>query len=545
MKEKIDKAIKKILGEEPIHLETPDKEEFGDYSFFSKDAALVVEKLKKDKALLELVDKVEVLGGSFINFWLKKEVLLDNLIQIDSKKDDYGKVEIGKGKTVVIDYSSPNIAKRFSIGHLRSTIIGQALYNLYKKLGYEVIGDNHLGDWGTQFGRLLYMIDFYKLTDFDIDKLEELYVEFHKKAEDPENTQEMEESARAWFKKLEDGDLEARALWQKCCDVSMDEFNKIYDLLNIKFDFQHGESFYLDEMRKLIADSDINKQLSIGEDGSSRVIDLSAEKIKIPLMFLKSDGATTYATRDLACIKFRVGEWKNLSKIIYEVGVEQTLHFQQVFAAARKLGLVGSGVDLYHTRHGLYLSGDGKKFRTREGGGVKLEGVLQEAIKRAEKLGSEDRKSAEMVGIGAVKYFDLMHSVASDIIFDWDKVMNLEGDSGPYLQYTAARTNSVLSKQKAVIDGKISMIKLNKEELSVARELMHYGEVVIEAALTYSPNLLCGYLHSLAQKYNTFYNAHRILESDNEKFRILLTSACGQVIKNGLALLGIEAPERM
>jgi len=537
-------VLEKILG---FGLEATDNPAFGDYSANialqhgspKKIAEEIAEKLKVNKDLTNLVDRIEVAGPGFINFWLKKEALLDNLSQIEERKEKYGTSDAGKGKTVIIDYSSPNIAKPFGIGHLRSTIIGAALYNLYGALGYTVVGDNHLGDWGTQFGKLLYMIKLKNVADFDIAKLEDLYVEFHKLAETDSS---LEESAREWFKKLEEGDSEAKDIWQKCVDASMEEFDRIYKLLGVKIDFAFGESYYESEMKQMMQDPGFKKHLVKGEDGAL-IIDLAKEGIGTPLMFLKSDGATTYATRDLATINFRERKW-DPDTIIYEVGAEQSLHFKQLFAAARLLGLVKERVKLIHTAHGLYLAPDGKKFSTRKGKTIKLEEVLDEAVKRAKKLGNSQENVAKEVGIGAIKYFDLMHSVASNVIFEWDKIMNMEGNSGPYLQYTVARTNSVMAKAKGK-SGDVKGADLNNEEESVLRSLIKYPEAIESAALLYSPNLLCNFLYDLAQKYNSFYNTNRIIDSDNEALRLALTFGVGQILKNGLKILGIQTPERM
>jgi len=554
IRDEIIAAIKKASGVSEVNLEFPENEAFGDYStnvalVLSKEKGKnpreLAEKIKKDLEekdnLKSVIEKIDIAGPGFINFWLKKDVLVDNLIQIETAKEQYGTSGIGKGKTVIVDYSSPNIAKPFGIGHLRSTIIGQALYNLYKSLGYEVIGDNHLGDWGTQFGKLLYMIDSENVKDFDISKLEELYVKFHKLAEEDES---LEGKAREWFKKLEDGNSEAKSIWQKCVDVSIREFDKVYGILGVKIDFAFGESYYESEMRGMLKDPGIERRLETGEN-DAKIIDLSFDGITTPLMFLKSDGATTYATRDLATLKFRERKW-DPEIIIYEVGAEQTLHFKQVFAAAKLLKLVNDDIKLIHTAHGLYLAPDGKKFSTRKGKTIKLEEVLNEAIERAKKLGNESAKVAKEVGIGAIKYYDLMHSVQSNVIFDWDKMMNLEGNSGPYLQYTVARTNSVLAKAKASnIKLEVEGLKLESEEETVLRALNRYPEVIELSADSCSPNMLCNYLYDLAQKFNSFYNANRIIDSDNEEFRLVLTSGVGQVLKNGLKLLGIETPERM
>jgi arginyl-tRNA synthetase len=559
------RALEKILGvpKEQICLEIPGNQSFGDYStnvalkFEGLNAWELVDKLQGDKELMRYLEKIETKGPGFINFWIKKDILVDNLIDIVNGKDSYGSSEIGKGSTVIVDYSSPNIAKPFGIGHLRSTIVGQALYNLYRILGYEVVGDNHLGDWGTQFGALLAEIQNsgFEIQDLTIEKMEQMYVDFHKKADDHPG---LKQEARDWFKKLEDGDKKAREIWQKCVDVSLSEFNKIYELLGVKIDFTYGESYYRNEMKLMMEDNNVKKYLTRGND-RSWIIDLTKFGIRIPLMFLKSDGTSTYATRDLATIRFRVRKWKNLKKIIYEAGVEQSLHFSQVFAASRLLGLISDDVELVHTSHGLYLAPDGRKFSTRKGKTIKLEDVLNEAVERAKKLGNKTDKAAKMVGIGAIKYFDLMHSVQSNVVFDWEKIMNMEGNSGPYLQYTFARTQSVLRKvriQESKIEISVQKLKageleLNNQEMILMRFLARYPEIIITAAKSYSPNLLCSYLYELASKFNTFYNSNRIIINSNHEsggmqdFRIVLTAATGQIIKNGLNILGIESPERM
>lgn len=574
----IQTSLQKATGLDMVQLDVPAQESFGDYSSnvalqlsgfkiydevassaydlrFKKwenknpreIATQLIEVLQNDKDLMGVVEKIEIAGPGFLNFWLKHDSLLQELQSIQEGKDSYGMSKIGSGKTVVVDYSAPNIAKPFGIGHLRSTIIGQAIYNLYKTLGYTVIGDNHLGDWGTQFGKLIYMVKREEVKEFDIAKLEELYVEFHKLAHEPENTEEMESGAREWFKKLEDGDSEAKQIWQKCVDVSLKEFQRIYDVLGVSIDHALGESFYQSEMKHMIEDSQLMKLTSKGED-TATIIDLTSVNIKTPLMFLKSDGATTYATRDLATLKYRIEKW-HPTKIIYEVGAEQGFYFEQVFAAARFLQIVPDDTELYHTKHGLYLDTDGKKFSTRKGKTIKLEEVLDEAIERAKKLGNTDEKVAQQVGIGAIKYFDLMHSVQSNVVFDWEKIMNMEGNSGPYLQYTYARTESVKRKAKSekVNAIKFSQLQLEPEELAVLRTLPRFTEIIQDAADTYSPNLLCNYLYDLAQKFNTFYNKHRILEAEegSKEFRLALTTTTGQVLNNGLHLLGIETPEKM
>ncbi|BCX15063.1 MAG: arginine--tRNA ligase [Patescibacteria group bacterium] len=565
------------LERDDLSVEIPENQNFGDYTtniamrafgdknLFSRlpkeiekgkspqDLALSIASfLEKSKDLMQFVGKIEVKRPGFINFWLKEDTLIYNLRYLDTYKNK----NIGRGKTVVIDYSSPNIAKNFSIGHLRSTIIGQALYNLYSFLGYRVIGDNHLGDWGSQFGALICEIinSNVSLDSLTVEKLEEMYVEFNRKAkEDPK----LQDQARFWFKKLEDGDPKARKIWQTCRKISLEEFERIYKLLGVSFDFVLGESYYEDEMKALLKDKKLIENLEEGEAGA-KIIRLDEFGIKTPLMVLKSDGATTYATRDLACLRFRMRRF-SADIVIYEVGQEQTLHFKQVFAASRKLGIVPEDVILYHTQHGLYLDQSGHKFSTRKGGVVNLEDVLKEAIKKAKEIITNSATSrnlssdkieevSEKVGIGAIKYFDLKHSVKSDIVFDWNKILSLEGNSGPYLQYTFARTFSVLKKAGSFKFDFKSAFEVNEDEKSLLRFIFHFEEVIKKAAFEFSPNLLCDFLFELCQKFNSFYDKYPILKEEDLKkrqLRLKLTEAVSLVLKKGLGILGIEAVEKM
>ncbi|MBI2066148.1 arginine--tRNA ligase [Candidatus Woesebacteria bacterium] len=390
MREKILKALQEAAGEKNISLEFPENENFGDYStnlamILAKEegkspkeaASQIVEKLKKDKNLAKIVSKIEVAGPGFINFFLSEQALLDELVSIEKQQEKYGTSDWGKGRTVVVEYSSPNIAKRFGIGHLRSTVIGQSLYNLYQFLGYKVIGVNHIGDWGTQFGTILYQIDSkgLKPSELTIDELEKLYVKFNAEAKSNEKLWEM---ARAWFKKLEEKDSKAREIWKTITDISMAEFSRIYETLGVKIDYVHGESFYEDKMSAIIEEARMRK-LSKKSEGAEIV----EFKGLPPAMLVKSDGTTTYFTRDLATIKFRITEW-NPDLIIYEVGSDQTLHFRQVFESAKLLGWA-KGREFVHVAHGLIRFEHGK-MSTRKGETVSLEEVLNGAIKRAKAI---------------------------------------------------------------------------------------------------------------------------------------------------------------
>lgn len=578
IKDLIQKDFQKVLEKLKIRqkavFEHPENPEFGDYSTnialrikkpeFTNpfDLANKIVNTWRSLGLPDWLGKVSVAPPGFINLWLKEDVLISQLSEVLRQKDGFGKQTLGKGKTVVVDYSSPNIAKPFGIGHLRSTIIGQALYNLYKFLGFKVVGDNHLGDWGTQFGKLIVAIKKWTkkpVAKLTVAELEKLYVKFHAEAE---KNPKLEDEARAWFKKLEEGDIETKKIWKACVDVSLKEFDRIYKLLEIKIDVIHGESFYQDKMDEVISEA---KKKGIAKESQGALI-IPLAGISAPLMLLKSDGATTYETRELATIKYRKKRW-NPYLSIWEVGADQKFHFQQSFAAAEMLGYArlaedgksrqGKMSQFVHIPHGLIRWTHGK-FSTRKGDTIHLEDVLDEAIKRAEKIISESetsrgfskkeqKKVAEAVGVGAVVYFDLSHQPTTDIIFDWEKIFVLEGNSGPYLQYTYARCQSVLRKSQNNWKLETGNWKLEPEELSILRTLYKFPEVVQSAAEAFSPNLLANFLFDLAQKYNLFYQKHPILKSAKviRELRLALTASTTQVLKNGLTLLGIKTLEKM
>jgi len=535
----VEKAVLKAQKEDKlpgfdipeIKIEIPENPEHGDYSTnialavskLAKQAPQVIAAIIREELDDKLGDSVSVLPPGFINFKISQDELADSLKEILKEKNKFGKQK--QGKTLVIDYSAPNIAKPFGIGHLRSTIIGQALYNIYSFLGWKCIGDNHLGDWGTQFGKLIVAIKKWGDKSLDIDKLEKLYVRFH-----DEETEELLNEAREWFQKLEKGDKEAKEIWQLCIDVSQKEFDRVYNLLGIKIDNALGESFYNDKMAEVLKDAE-----SISSKSKGALI-INLKDIKTPLMLLKSDGATTYETREMATIKYRMDKW-NPDLIIWEVGADQKFHFKKSFKAAELLGYKGKA-RFVHIAHGLIRWKD-RKFSTRKGDTIKLEEVLGGAIKKAQKISKE---SASIVGIGAVKYNDLFRHHSRDIIFDLDQMISLQGNSGPYIQYTAVRCKSVLQKTKIK---SFKVKELNKEEEALLRTLRRFPEIVEQAANTFSPNLICNFVFDLSQKFNLFYEKHQILTSDDKDFRIALTKGVLQILENSLNLLGIEIPEKM
>ncbi|MGI6278672.1 MAG: arginine--tRNA ligase [Patescibacteria group bacterium] len=506
--------------------------------------------LRKKTSLEGLMTKIEAVSPGFINFYLSNKYYQEFLLAAIKKGDNFGRQKIGQGKRVIVDYSSPNIAKPFGIGHLRSTIIGQALYNIFSFLGYQVIGDNHLGDWGTQFGILLFQIEKNNLNvnHLTIKDLESLYVDFHKKLE---KEPQWQDKAKDYFRRLESGDPGLKKIWQKLVDLSLAEYEKIYQLLGINFDLVLGESFYKDKMVSVLAEAK-EKKLTAKSQGA---LIIPLEKTSVPAMLVKSDGATTYLLRDLATIKYRVEKYAP-ELIIYEVGADHKLHFIQVFEAAQKLGYIDKE-KLVHIAHGM-IRGKFGKMSTRAGKTIHLEKVLVEAIDRAKQLATqagiakdlskeEQNKVARKVGIGAIKYNDLKQNPKTNIVFDWEKVLSLEGNSGPYLQYTYARARRIIEKEKNNNFLKTPRYQPKSDELSVARLICYFERVIERSAQNFSPNLIANFLYQLAQSYNTFYSQHRVLVEDKEarNFRLLLTVATAQVLKNGLGLLGIEAPEKM
>lgn len=580
IKQEIAKLIQDVLKEKGIDdvkviVDYPADPKHGDYS--SNVALISAKKVRKDpvefaeeivkelgtrnqppKASLAkggelgLFQKIEVMKPGFINFFVSTEALVKTF-------NDLTLPNIGKGRTVVVEYSSPNIAKPFTIGHLRSTIIGDAIANLLHAVGYTVHRDNHLGDWGTQFGKQIYAIKTWG-NEEEIDKadrpvkiLVDLYVKFHKEAE---KNPELEDDGRAWFKKLEDGDEEARKLWQKCVDWSWKEFDAIYKQLGVSFTENngrgYGEAFFEDKMTPILEELKQKGLLKEGKEGA-KIIEYSDETKLPSLMILKKDGATLYATRDLATDRFRLQHYNDQGLlVINEVGIEQELYFKQLYKLEEMLGWFEPEQRI-HVKHGLYRFKEGK-MSTRKGNVIWLEDVLEESKKRAAAL-SDDRAgaSSEIVGIGAIKWNDLKRDSKQDIAFDWDEILNMQGNSGPYLQYVYARTQSVLRRSEKELELEIGNLKLEIEERNLLRLLARFDETVVESAIRYAPNVLCMYLFELAQAFNLFYQKHPILnpsaalreKDDVQAFRLALTAATGEVIKQGLNLLGIQAPERM
>ncbi|MFH0936592.1 MAG: arginine--tRNA ligase [Candidatus Woesearchaeota archaeon] len=543
-KKEIIKLLEKELKIKDIILEVPPSN-FGDYSFPCFKLQNSNDKAKElaNKIKANFLDKIEA-RGPYLNFFINKKHLAENTIkQILKEKENYGKGKEGNGKKIVIDMSSPNIAKPFGIGHLRSTIIGNSLANIFSKLGYKVIKINYLGDWGTQFGKL--MLGYKKfgnekeLKKNPIKHMYELYVKVN-------SDESLENEAREWFKKLENGDREALTLWKKFKELSLKDFNKIYRLLNIKFDIISGESFYNKKMNKTI--EELKEKKLLEESEGALIVDLKKYDLGVCLI-QKSDGTTLYATRDLTAAIDRHNKYKFL-KMIYEVGSEQKLHFKQVF---KILDLIGYkwAKDCVHIEHGFYLDKDGKKLATRKGKSIFMEDIINETIELAKKTIQHKNPKlrnkeeiAKKIAVGAIFYGDLKNNRVNDSIFDIEKFLDFEGDTGPYLQYSYVRACSVLDKSKKKIT-KFNIINLEDKEIELIKKLAEFPDVIRNSYNNYSPNVIANYAFKLAQTFSEFYQCCKVIGSNEEQQRLAIVQAFKFVMKNSLNLLGIDVIEEM
>lgn len=537
-----------ITAEELI-LEHPADLRFGDYS--TNIALSLAKKQGKEPATLaaeivsklqaqsnENIDKVTVAGPGFINFYLTQKFFIGQVAEILNQKDNFGRGDT-KNQKILVEYSSPNIAKPLHVGHLRSTIIGDAVANILQFSGYEVVRDNHLGDWGTQFGKQMVAIKKWgseKELEESSDPLKilvSLYVRFHEEAA---KDLTLEDEARQWSKRMEDKDPEAEHLWKKIIDWSMVEIKKVYALLDVRFDTYLGESFYLDKTKKVI--TILEKTDFYQKSDEAYLIFFPNDKYP-PLMICKKDGSTVYATRDLATDLYRKETYGDNVTIINEVGGEQSLYLQQIFEAEKMLGWFKTGQRI-HVSHGLYRFKEGK-LSTRKGQVVWVEDILAEAIRRA---GEFEPEVAKEVGIGALKYNDLKRDSRADILFDWDDILNLKGDSGPYLQYTYARTQSILDK--AQTEKIQASVESSESPTPVEKLLYRFPEVVERAGQDHAPHQIATYIYELACAFSSYYTDHQIVSREAvSSYRVALTTAVGQVLQNGLHLLGIKTPSKM
>lgn len=557
----IAKALEMNVNEIEKSIENPKGVDNGDYAFpcfklakvLRKAPPIIAEETKQKLVVDEkIVTKVEVVGG-YINFFVNKEILGSQVLQEIANSEQYGKSEIGKNQNIVIDYSAPNIAKPFHIGHLRSTVIGGALYNIYKYLGYNVTGVNHLGDYGTQFGKLIEGYkrwgSEYSINENPIDELTKIYIRINGACKDDER---ILEECRNNFKKLEDRDPYCVELWNKFKNVSLKEFQKVYDLLGSKFDSWNGEAFYSDKMGEIV--ELLEKSGKLVKSEGARIIDLE-DKGMAPCIIEKSNGSSTYATRDLAAIMYRARTY-DFDKALYVTSYEQVLHFKQVFETAKLLGLDEKYINgLEHVPFGMVLLKTGK-MSTREGNMIKLEDLLNEAMLRAEKIIEEKnpdlenkKEVAKKVGIGAVIFNDLSNSRVKDEIFDWDTILNFQGETGPYIQYTYVRTKSVIEKAGGVPDIKDVKVSYLLDDASskILKLIYNFEDILNQVTDKNEPSILSRYLIDVAKAYSNFYNENKIIDDDKDvqNARVYLTFAVGKVLKTGAELLGIEMPDRM
>ena len=536
-------------------LEQPKSSDLGDIAFPAFSLAKVERKAPQAIAT-EIAEKIDqsafekvVATGPYVNFFLDKSKISDHVIKsVITAGADYGQQDEGHGQNVTIDLSSPNIAKPFSVGHLRSTVIGDALSNLYRKMGYNTIKMNHLGDWGKQFGLL--MVAYKKWGSKEaveanpINELLKLYVRINAEIE---HNPELDEEGRKWFKKLEDGDPEATQLWQWFRDESLEEFNRIYKLLDVEFDSLNGEAFYNDKMDEgvqILEDKGLLK-----ESKGASIVDLDDVNLP-PAMIKKSDGATLYITRDIATAMYRARTY-NFVKNIYAVGQEQSNHFRQLKAVLKKMGFDWSD-DMVHVDFGL-VTKNRQKLSTRKGNIILLEPTLQEAISRAkaqieEKNPELENKEevAHAVGVGAVKFYDLKTDRRNGYDFDLEAMVSFEGETGPYVQYAYARIQSILRKANFTPSADATYSLNDPESWEIIKLLQDFSRIVKRAAENYDPSLIAKYAISLAQAFNKYYAHTRILdESPERESRLALSYSTAVVLKEALRLLGVQAPEKM
>ena len=534
----------------------PPNTDMGDYALpcfkfaklLRKSPVMIAEELKNTVATDDVISEVSAVNG-YLNFKINKNGFVKaTLDKILTQKENYGASEEGNGKTVCIDYSSINIAKPFHIGHLSTTVLGGALYRIYNYLGYKTVGINHLGDYGTQFGKLISA--FKRWGDKDVIEaggiraLNELYVRFHREAEEHP---EYEDEARAYFKKIEQGDEECQALFRWFKELTLKDVQKIYELLDIRFDSYAGESFFSDKMAPIVAE--LKEKGLLTESRGAQVVDLEAYGMT-PCMILKSDGSSLYATRDMAAATYRKNEY-DFYKCLYVVAYQQNLHFKQFFKVLELMGKEWAK-DLIHVAYGMVSLEEGT-MSTRKGNVVFLEDVINKCIEKAYAIIDEknpqleDKEEiAKKVGVGAVIFGALYNNKIKDIVFSYDKVLNFDGETSVYVQYTCARANSVL--QKGGIPVSYEIPTLTNEEIELVKVLATFPETVKAAADKYEPSFVARFAVDVAQKFNKFYFDCKILSAEDEttkNFRLTLTQATLQALKNAFALLGIGIPEKM
>ncbi|MBO5386754.1 MAG: arginine--tRNA ligase [Lachnospiraceae bacterium] len=559
----IEKNVEGLNREEISALiEIPPKPELGDFAFpcfrlaktMRKAPQMIAADIKDAIGEVDFIEEIAV-QGAYLNFFIKKNIFVKSMVEAASA-DNFGGSNVGDGKCICIDYSSPNVAKNFHVGHLRTTIIGNSLYKIYSKLGYDVKRINHLGDWGTQFGKLIVAYKAWgneeAVKKDGVGELMKLYVKFHDEAKENPT---LNDEARAWFVKMEQGDEEALKIWQWFKDISLIEYKRTYDLLGMDFDYYLGESFYRDK-----TDDVVNKLTSanlLTESEGAKIVDLEAYDMA-PCLILKNDGSSIYATRDLAAIFYRKDTY-NFVKCLYVTGQEQKLHFSQVFKVVELLGNEWAKDQLVHIPYGL-VSLEGAKLSTRSGNIIYAEDILLEAVSKVkdiiienmEKKGQDIQDvdgTAKMVGVGAVLFNDLYNQRIKDVSFSWDKLLNFNGETGPYVQYTYARCSSILRgldnyDENADID--YSLIT-DAASIDLLKEINRFPQVVVDAADKYEPSQIARFAVAVAQSFNKFYNENRINIDDSalKHARAALVKITRKTIKDAMLLLGIDCPEQM
>ncbi|MEG2935961.1 MAG: arginine--tRNA ligase [Clostridium sp.] len=539
-------------------IEVPPKSDMGDFAFpcfqltknIKKSPNLIAEDIKENMGSIEGFDKIEALGP-YVNFFVSKgEFMKDVIEKILEEKDDYGSSDEGKSKNVIVEYCSANIAKPFHVGHLFTTMLGNSLYKIFNFQGYNAIGVNHLGDWGTQFGKLIYAYNHWgdeeALEKEPIKEMLRVYIKFHEEAE---KNPYLDDEGRRYFKLLEYGNPAEVELWSRFKELSLKEFDRLFKLLNVSFDSFAGESFYTDKMDAVIKELEDKELLT--ESNGAKVVFLDEENMP-PCIIKKADGATIYATRDLAAMFYRKNTY-DFYKNIYVVAKDQTLHFKQVFTTVKKMGYEWAE-DCVHVSFGLVRL-PGKKLSTRKGDVVFLEDLLHEAILKTEEIINDKNPKlknkeevAKKVGIGAVVFIYLKNSRERDIVFDWNEMLSFEGETGPYVQYSYARGKSILRKLGEGI-GEVNYSTLvSDEEFELIKQLSKFNEVVKQALDKLQPFIITRYIIDVVKAFNKFYNAINISNCGDEitrNSRLNIVNASLQVIKNGLTLIGLETVDEM
>ena len=553
----LSQNIEVLTSEEISQLiEIPPKPEMGDFAFpcfrlaksYHKAPPMIAQGLKESIGDQTFLSEIKVVGG-YLNFYVDKAQYAQQIIDKYNNATDYGCSDQGKDKTICIDYSSPNVAKNFHVGHLRTTIIGNSLYKIFSKLGYKVVRINHLGDWGTQFGKLIVAYKKWgsreAVEEKGIEELMDIYVKFHEEAEKDDS---LNDEARAWFLKMEQGDEEALEIWQWFRDISLKEFMRVYNILGMEFDSFAGESFYRDKT------ADVIKRLTddglLKESQGAMIVPLDEYDMP-PCIVAKKDGSSIYATRDLAAILYRKATY-NFDRCLYVTGLEQKLHFAQVFKVIELMGN-DYAKNLVHIPYGLVSLKSGK-ISSRKGNVIFAEDLLRESINKTTSIIEEknpdipDKEEvAKQVGIGAIIFNDLYNQRIKDVIFDWNKLLNFDGETGPYVQYTYARASSVLRKIGEVPDTIDYTLLTDEASIGLLKEIERYPQVIKDAAERYEPSVIARYSIDLAHAFNKFYHECQInVEDETTKYtRTNVVKIARYIIKDALSLLGIQCPEQM